>query len=299
MERFEQAAQLLPQRLRLCAMKLSSQQRGFAEELRLRIGTPMQVVTPWGELTVDERQENVVVEEDLQGIFHKAAQYSAYTVTETIAQGYLTTQGGFRIGLCGSAVVKDGRVTGMRQFSSMAIRISREKNGLALPLLPQLLEEGRFFSTLLLSDPGGGKTTLLRDMVRCLSDGDIPHRMALVDERGEIAAACRGVPQMNVGSHTDVLSGCPKAEGIYMLLRTMNPEIIALDEITSQEDLKAVCQSANCGVPLLATIHARNCLELRQKPLFQQLLAEKVFRRAVVIGRHDGERSYRVEELGE
>ena len=179
------------------------------------------------------------------------------------------------------------------------IRISREQRGIAREIAPKLFRDGRFRSTLLLSPPGGGKTTLLRDLVRQLSCGDgiPPQRITLVDERGEVAVMYRGQPQMDVGPRTDVLDGCPKALAIPMALRAMNPQIIAVDEITVREDLYAMAAAANCGVALLATIHAADVEELKRKPLFSQLLKLRVFEKAVIITRHGGERCYQVSAL--
>ena len=195
--------------------------------------------------------------------------------------------------------MKDGAVTNLKQISSAVIRIAREQRGIAREIAPQLFREGRFASTLLLSPPGGGKTTLLRDLVRQLSSGEgVPaQRITLVDERGEVAVMYRGQPQMDVGSRTDVLDGCPKALAIPMVLRAMNPQIIAVDEITVREDLQAMAQAAGCGVALLATIHAANTAELEQKPLYRELLANRVFRKAVLIRVSAAGRSYTVEDL--
>ena len=293
--RYELAAAILPSRLRRIAMELPENDRARAEEFRLRAGRCMSVLLPEGERSL----EAIVTSEELETLCDIAAEFSRYASMETLKQGFLPVRGGFRVGLCGSAVMKDGAVTNLKQISSAVIRISREQRGIARDIAPRLFREGRFCSTLLLSPPGGGKTTLLRDLVRQLSVGEEvpPQRIALMDERGEVAVMYRGQPQMDVGPRTDVLDGCPKALAIPMALRAMNPQIIAVDEITVREDLQAMAQAAGCGVALLATIHAANVAELEQKPLYRELLANRVFRQAVLIRVTPEGRVYTVEDL--
>ena len=291
MLRYEDAAVVLPLRLRKAAMALPAAQKAVAEEFRLRAGRPMTVLLPHGEEPLDVTVEPV----ELETLCDLATEFSRYAAAETLREGFLPVRGGFRVGLCGSAVMKDGVNTNLKLFSSAVVRIAREHRGIAEELLPQLLRDGQFSSTLILSPPGGGKTTLLRDLVRALSVSG--QRVGLVDERGEVAVMYRGEPQMDVGPHTDVLDACPKALGIPMLLRGMNPQIIAVDEITVQADLQAMAQAAGCGVALLATIHAAHPAELQEKPLYRQLLEQRVFRFAVRISRTQEGRAYTVEEL--
>ena len=217
--RYELAAAILPSRLRRIAMELPETDKRRAEEFRLRAGHCLSVLLPEGERSL----EAIVTTEELETLCDIAAEFSRYASIETLRQGFLPVRGGFRVGLCGSAVVKDGEVTNLKQISSAVIRISREQKGIAQAVAPRLFRDGRFVSTLLLSPPGGGKTTLLRDLVRQLSQGEgvPPQRITLIDEREEIAVMYRGQPQMDVGPRTDVLSGCPKALAIPMALRAM------------------------------------------------------------------------------
>ena len=294
--RYQDAAAVLPVRLRKLALALPEEQQAEAEEFRLRAGRPMTVLLPGGEVPLDA----FVEPEELETLCDLATEFSRYAAAETLREGYLSVRGGFRVGLCGTAVMKDGANTNLKNFSSAVVRIAREKKGIADELAPKLFPDGEFASTLILSPPGGGKTTLLRDLVRRLSEGVEgfgPRRVSLIDERGEVAVMYRGEPQMDVGPHTDVLDACPKALGIPIVLRAMNPQIIAVDEITVREDLKAAAMAAGCGVRLLATIHAADVEELTRKPLYRQLLEDRVFRLAVRIVRTEAGRAYEVEEL--
>ena len=293
---YEAATAVLPNRLRKAALSLTERQKAAAEEIRLRAGRPMTVLLRTEELML----EPVVDPVELETLCDLATEFSRYAAAETIREGFVPVRGGFRVGLCGTAVMKNGVNTNLKDLSSAVIRVARERKGVGEEVVTRLFRDGAFQSTLLLSPPGGGKTTLLRDLVRCLSDGTAqtpPLRVSLIDERGEVAVMYRGEPQMDIGSRTDVLDACPKALGIPIVLRSMNPQVIAVDEITARGDLRAAVMAAGCGVGLLATIHAADTQELLHRPLYRELLAEGVFRQAVCIAAGPDGRTYRVEEL--
>ena len=299
--RYEQAAVLLPARWQQAARRVPDFRKAQAEEFRLRAGRPMTLVTTEGELFVsDELPRQSVTQSDLEQLCDTVTGYSRYAASESMGKGYLVGRGGFRVGLCGTVVLRDGVGVNLRDISSASVRISRQAAGLCRDMT-QLLPEGESFeSTLSAAPPGAGKTTLLREMVAALSNGSeerAPLRVGIVDERGELAGMYRGVPQLDVGFHTDVLDGCPKALGIPMLMRSANPQVIAVDEITAEEDLAAMAAAANCGVALLATIHALDGEELRRKPLYPVLATSQVFRRLITISVEAGQRRYQVQPL--
>ena len=294
-EQFTQAAAFFPRELRKTLCSLPAQVQGTAEEVRLRVGRPMTVVTTEGELSTGL----VVRPEDLNLTIEIASQCSAYAVLDQMKHGYVAVRGGHRLGICGTGVVKEGEISNLRKISSLSLRVAREFPGAAAAVLKDLQEEGMLQSTLIISSPGKGKTTLLRDLIRCISDGQgiLPHRVCVADERGELAAMYAGIPGMNIGARTDVMDGCPKAEAMLMLLRGMNPQVIAMDEITAPEDVRAMELAAGCGVALLATAHAGSPEDLSRRELYRRMMEQGIFRRIVSIGVSEGKRIYHVNKV--
>lgn len=296
-ERYISAAELLPPGLSDAALRLPPGLQHMAEEFRLRCGRPLTVLVSGTERALPGRTE-AVESSELYSVLDRATQMSAYSAAEQLREGFVIAEGGFRVGLCGCAVVREGRITSMRDLSSVSIRISRERKGAAAPIADELWENGRFCSTLLIAPPGLGKTTLLRDIIRMASDGfgsNAPMRVAAADERGEIGAVWRGRAQMDIGEHTDIMTACPKAEGVMMLLRAMNPELIAVDEVTAERDVEAMLTAANCGAAIIASAHGESVASLDKRPLYRKLLAAGIFSRFVTISARSGERKYKVE----
>lgn len=263
------------------------------EELRLRAGRPPSVRRAGGER---ELELAAVTAQELREILSRAARYSVHSYAESLKHGYITLAGGHRLGICGTAAEENGQVIGVRGLSSVNLRIARQITDVAAQIAPWIGEDAPQ-SVLLLSPPGFGKTTLLREWVRLISDRG--YTVAIADERSEVAALADGVPQFAVGRCTDVLENCTKKQAALMLLKTMSPALLAFDEITAPEDVEAVSLCAHCGTAVIASAHAADVDDLRQRPLYRALLALHVFGYAVVIERNDGKRNYRMERLEE
>lgn len=243
--------------------EVDAQGRDTLQELRLRINAPPELVRSNGAVWLNK----AATREDLQCCINAASRYSPWAA-ETAALGYLTAPGGHRIGLCGEVVFHDGAVTGMRSIHSLCIRVARDFPGIG----KGAYQKG---SLLILGAPGWGKTTLLRDIARILAETT---PVAVVDERGELFP--EGIPR---GKRMDVLTGCPKPDGIDRVLRTMGPACIAVDEITAQSDCDALVHAVGCGVHLLATAHASSVEDFKSRAVYRPLWASGVFDQCLIL----------------
>ena len=282
MNSFQAALELMPGKYRSELQKLSDK---HPEELRLRCGR--EPAASYGGREHALRLPPVD-ESDLRLILERATEGSLYRAAEAMRQGYYCC-GPLRIGVCG-AVTANRAGGGYRCFTSLAIRLSDEHRGVCEKAARELYQSG-FYNTLLLSPPGGGKTTALRDIIRLLSDGGT--RLGVVDERGELSDRV-----FSLGRCTDVISGTDKLSGAMLLLRSMNPQIIAMDEISAPQDTEAVRKIFGCGTGLLATAHAASVEDLARREIYRELLTEQVFTRTLTIYNDGGVRRYEVGRLG-
>lgn len=254
----------------------------YLQELRLRLHMPPELITANG----SQMLEREVEAEDLRFVVNVASRYSPWAAT-TAAQGYITAPGGHRIGLCGSAVVTNGVMSGIREPSSLCLRVARDFVGFSGELVKL---SG---SVLIIGSPGSGKTTLLRDLIRQRSDSGCGS-IAVVDEREEIFPQWHNQICFPTGKRTDIISGCTKAHGIEIVLRSMGPDTIAVDEITASDDCQALLHAGWCGVRLLATAHAGSCGDLRQRPVYRPIIESRLFETVVVLHR---DKSWRIERM--
>ena len=227
-----------------------------------------------------------VDQEELKIIFEKLSQYSVFAYKEEIGEGYITLKGGHRAGLCGKYYYDGIEKPQIKNISSINLRVAREVKNCALPIVPWLFEGEEFCHTLLVSAPGCGKTTYLRDLIRLLSDGTgsiSGKNVSVVDERSEIGNRTRMGEGFYLGKRTDLLDHCPKAEGMLMLLRTMTPKILAADEIGGKEDMKALAYVRNCGCKLLMTIHGSSLQDLFFRPVVGKYLKQFPFERYIYL----------------
>lgn len=270
----------LPRRIR---EKLKETELEGVQEIRLRSGRPVFLKEAGKSRFLDETPLTTA---DIRETVSLLSAYSLYAFEEELRQGYLTIEGGHRVGFCGKAVLEQGEIRTLKQINALNIRIAGEQKGWGEKILPFLMEGDVFCHTLIVSPPGCGKTTLLRDMVRCLSEG--LRTVGVVDERGEIAPLRDGMPQMDVGPCTDVLEGCPKAKGMVLLLRSMSPDIIAVDELGRAEDISALEEVLNAGVRIIATAHGSDFDDIRQRPQLGTLVERRIFERYLFLSNRKG-----------
>lgn len=265
------------------------------EEIRLRLHRPLEIIIsgkphfPYLDSSI-----YIVTLDDTTQLLNRISQFSIYTLEEELKRGYITIQGGHRVGLAGKVITEKGEVKAIRDITFFNIRIARECIGIAEPYIPYITDSSREWeNTILIGPPQSGKTTLLRDIARLVSVGveeiNLPsYKVGIVDERSEIAGCVKGVPQHNLGWRADILDSCPKAEGMMMLIRSMSPDVIIVDEIGSRADSEAVMEAVNAGVKLIVTAHGEDWSDLLKRPSLKPLLDLSIFSRFIILSKENG-----------
>lgn len=265
------------------------------QEIRIRCQKPLSIVTENGNFFVTKdglastNNSNLYIVDtgDIRQIFTAICENSVYAYSEDIRQGFVTIRGGHRVGITGRAVVANGRVEGFRDVSSLNIRVAKEVIGAADGVMAYIMKEGKIKNTLIVAPPLGGKTTILRDLTRQISN--FGFKTAVVDERGEIASIFQGVPQNDVGVHTDVVENTPKKVGMSMLLRTMSPQVIVTDEIATKEDVESLRECFGTGVSVVATAHGDGPEDIKKRQFLKKVLGGGGFEQIIFLKRTNKE----------
>ncbi|MBP1999429.1 stage III sporulation protein AA [Paenibacillus shirakamiensis] len=296
---------IFPQTISSLLRKMPLSLLNQVEEVRVREGRPLEVntagtfyfLTQEGDITKDPSLAYQPGREEAHRLLDQITNHSLYTMEEELRKGFITIPGGHRIGLAGRTVLNQGRVEHIRDVSSFNLRVAREIKGVADALVPKLIDftNKSVLNTLIISPPQQGKTTLIRDLSRQISQGTWGHREAswgglkvgIIDERSEIAGSKQGVPSFDVGPRTDVMDACPKAEGMMMMIRSMSPEVLIVDEIGRPEDAEAVLEALHAGVRVIATAHGTQAEELLHRPALSRLADPPFFQRYVILQRNE------------
>jgi stage III sporulation protein AA len=291
----------LPRHIRTMIRNLPDSVLADIEEIRLRLAKPLCItgcnveiiIGTEGKVPPTSKKAYIVSEDDLKSALQLICNFSMYSVEEELRNGFVTVSGGHRVGVCGRTVVENGKVKTLKDISYMNYRVAKQIIGASDKVVGYLIRSpDSIYNTLIISPPQCGKTTLLRDLVRKLSSGSeenllLGMKVSLIDERSEIAACSMGKARNDVGIRTDVLDGCPKAEGIIMMIRSMSPDIIATDEIGRKEDADAITDAVNAGVKVITTIHGNNIEDFLNKQDLNRI-RKGVFERYIVLSRKKG-----------
>ncbi|WP_163969971.1 stage III sporulation protein AA [Oceanobacillus halotolerans] len=285
----EEILRLFPEHIQQVIRSNMKDRWHLLQEIRIRIYRPIELIfdnqTEWITHIKPDQQDGMFV-------LNQLSDFSLYRMEDELRQGYMTIEGGHRVGLAGKVNTLNGSVKAIQHITFMNIRIAKEKVGCAQDIIPYLYE-GNYLNTLFIGAPQTGKTTLIRDVTRIIGTG-WEHvkaaKVGIIDERSEIGGSIKGIPQHNIGLRSDVMDACPKAEGMMMMIRSMSPEILVVDEIGNSKDVQALMEAINAGVIVICTIHGNSISELKKRPSLKPLFQHQVFQRIALLDkqRHPG-----------
>lgn len=282
----EEILRLFPERIKQAVDRKIGKRWDRLQEVRFRLNQPIEILfdqnyIEWISTVKPEHK-------DYMFLLNQLSSFSLYRLEDELREGYITVEGGHRIGLAGKVNTRNGAVKAIQHITFLNIRIAKEKIGAAQPVLPYIYDRD-YCNTLFIGPPQTGKTTLIRDVVRLIATGweyAPARKVGVIDERSEIGASIKGVPQHNLGFRTDVMDACPKAEGMMMMIRSMSPDILVADEIGSTQDVQALMEAIHAGVIVICTIHGHDVAALKKRPSLQPLFEQSVFQRFVVLEKH-------------
>lgn len=280
--------------LKVLPLKVSSEIKGLlveniVQEIRIKSNKPIIVNTAKKEIMLN----CIVTQEEIKQILVRISNYSLYAYEEEMRQGYITIKGGHRIGIAGECVLVNGEIRTIRNISSLNIRICREVIGCSNEVMRYITKEDRVFNTLIVSPPKCGKTTILRDIAKNISNG-MPllnlrgKKISIIDERSEIASCFNGTPQLDVGLRSDVLDNCLKKDGMIMAIRSLSPDILICDEIGTEADIEALHMAFNSGVNIIVTIHGYSIEDLYKRKVLYKLIENSVLDRVIILSNRCG-----------
>jgi stage III sporulation protein AA len=284
----ETILKFLPKNIADQISKIPPSQKEELEEIRIRIDRPIEITMKGAPMFLSY----IIRQEDAFNLLNKISQFSIYTLEEELKRGYITVSGGHRIGLAGKVILEEGKVKAIRDIASFNIRIAKEKIGIAEKIIPFIFNHS-WMHTMIVGPPQTGKTTLLRDIARIISSGNqekgiYAYKVGIVDERSEIAGCVHGIPQMTFGHRLDVLDACPKAEGMMMMIRSMSPDVLVVDEIGRMEDAESIQEAVHAGIKLIMTTHGTSLEEAKNRPSLKSIIDQNIFQRFIVLSRAHG-----------
>lgn len=281
----EEILRLFPTEMRQAIQKRIGERWNLLQEIRFRLLQPIEFIfdqhIEWDRKLTPNKKDNVF-------IVNQLSEFSLYRMEDELREGYITIEGGHRVGLAGKVNTMHGSVKAIQHITFFNIRIAKEKIGAALPILPYIYDVD-YHNTLFVGPPQTGKTTLIRDVTRLISTGwrnAEAKKVGVIDERSEIGAAIKGIPQHELGPRTDVMDACPKAEGMMMMIRSMSPDVLVVDEIGSKKDVDALLEAINAGVTVICSIHGRGLSDLKKRPSLINIFQQKVFQRIIILEKH-------------